>query len=346
MKSQVVCTKCGNETERVSSFCVKCGERLPMPNKDYLNVNTDDFKVVTPNKQAEQLNQTQAEPQFQPQQQFQNYNEPQQAQPQQFQNYNEPQQAQPQQFQNYNEPQQAQPQQFQNYNQTQQIPTSNGKKSNAVVIILVVVVMIIGVGVAGGAWYFMSQDNEEGINLNYELEGAEDTVPYLEDALQNVEEALGQDDEILLAEQETAKILAEQETARLLAEQETARILAEQEATRLLAEQETARILAEQEAARLLAEQATTAGYYILKHSNTAFVTSSELKSLSTEQLRIARNEIYARHGYAFTSEDLRLYFGNQGWYRNTYANVTQSDLNEYEIKNIETIKAEEALRN
>lgn len=84
---------------------------------------------------------------------------------------------------------------------------------------------------------------------------------------------------------------------------------------------------------------------YILPYSHAAYLTVAELKALTTDELRIARNEIYARHGYAFTSEDLQMYFNRTSWYVNTNAIVTQDDLNDYEIENIELIKAEEAIR-
>lgn len=54
---------------------------------------------------------------------------------------------------------------------------------------------------------------------------------------------------------------------------------------------------------------------YILPESNKRELAESELLGLSTEQLRIARNEIYARHGYIFTSEDLYEYFMAKSWY-------------------------------
>ena len=45
-------------------------------------------------------------------------------------------------------------------------------------------------------------------------------------------------------------------------------------------------------------------------------LTLSELRPLSQKQLRLMRNEIFARHGFVFRSEDLRRYFSKQKWYR------------------------------
>lgn len=47
-------------------------------------------------------------------------------------------------------------------------------------------------------------------------------------------------------------------------------------------------------------------------------LTRKDLRPLNQKQLRLVRNEIFARHGYVFQSADLRKYFGKQKWYRKT----------------------------
>ena len=54
---------------------------------------------------------------------------------------------------------------------------------------------------------------------------------------------------------------------------------------------------------------------YILPNSNTVKLTRADLQGLSLEQLRLARNEIYARHGTIFGPADLQQYFGSKSWY-------------------------------
>lgn len=54
--------------------------------------------------------------------------------------------------------------------------------------------------------------------------------------------------------------------------------------------------------------------------------------------LRIMRNEIFARHGHIFKSEDLKKHFGSQDWYKPTQADAT-SLLTEVEKENIDFIK-------
>ncbi len=54
---------------------------------------------------------------------------------------------------------------------------------------------------------------------------------------------------------------------------------------------------------------------YIIPHSSEAKVTKSDLKGLTAKELTYARNEIYARHGYVFSSKELNKYFRSTDWY-------------------------------
>ncbi len=59
---------------------------------------------------------------------------------------------------------------------------------------------------------------------------------------------------------------------------------------------------------------------YILPDSNTRKLTRADLQGLSKEKLRLARNEIFARHGMIFGKPDLDAYFGEKSWYKPTYS--------------------------
>lgn len=54
---------------------------------------------------------------------------------------------------------------------------------------------------------------------------------------------------------------------------------------------------------------------YILPDSGTRKLKKSDLAGLSKEELRLARNEIYARHGRLFQDPALQDYFDSQSWY-------------------------------
>jgi len=54
----------------------------------------------------------------------------------------------------------------------------------------------------------------------------------------------------------------------------------------------------------------------IFPDSSERLLVPADLSGMSREQLRLARNEIYARRGRIFDSPDLQEYFGRQPWYR------------------------------
>ena len=66
--------------------------------------------------------------------------------------------------------------------------------------------------------------------------------------------------------------------------------------------------------------QTATDSSYILQNSNTKRLTRDDLQGLSKEELRLARNEIFARHGMIFGVEDLDDYFATKSWYKPTVA--------------------------
>lgn len=57
---------------------------------------------------------------------------------------------------------------------------------------------------------------------------------------------------------------------------------------------------------------------YVLPNSDKEKLTRADLEGLTKEQLRLARNEIYARHGMIFGVEDLDNYFATKTWYKPT----------------------------
>jgi hypothetical protein len=83
------------------------------------------------------------------------------------------------------------------------------------------------------------------------------------------------------------------------------------------------------------------AGYFFVD-SDTRSLRPEELKHLSLPQLRVARNEIFARYGRIFKSEDLRTYFARRSWY---VPRTPDGTLSRLEIANVETIQAEERRR-
>lgn len=80
--------------------------------------------------------------------------------------------------------------------------------------------------------------------------------------------------------------------------------------------------------------------FFVLPNSDIDYLKQSDIKGLNSAELRIARNEIFARYGYIFESEDLQNYFASLSWY---YPDVNYNGyLTEVEKHNIEIIKSME----
>lgn len=84
-----------------------------------------------------------------------------------------------------------------------------------------------------------------------------------------------------------------------------------------------------------------TAEEYILPYSDTELLVEDDLDGLTAAECRIARNEIYARHGRRFNDEELQDYFDNCSWYSGTIEpeDFSESLLKETELKNLRLIQ-------
>lgn len=80
----------------------------------------------------------------------------------------------------------------------------------------------------------------------------------------------------------------------------------------------------------------STAGQYT--ESSVKLLTDDDVSNLYRDELRLMRNEIYARHGYAFKLRDMRELFDNQDWYMPVSTDVRKK-LTPMELKNEKMIK-------
>lgn len=70
---------------------------------------------------------------------------------------------------------------------------------------------------------------------------------------------------------------------------------------------------------------------YILPQSAERRLTEADLEALSHQQLCLARNEIYARHGRRFKNKDIAAYFAEKDWYYPSIdASVFDANQNSY----------------
>lgn len=85
-------------------------------------------------------------------------------------------------------------------------------------------------------------------------------------------------------------------------------------------------------------------GEYIIPDSNSRYLTESDIQNLSIREINYAKNEIYARHGRKFKSQELQNYFNSKSWYRGIIepSDFQQSVLNDYEKKNAELLSKRE----
>jgi uncharacterized membrane protein len=67
-------------------------------------------------------------------------------------------------------------------------------------------------------------------------------------------------------------------------------------------------------------------------------LTVYDVNGRSPYELKIMRNEIFARHGYIFKTDDMRTYFNNTSWYRPMYYDVNDK-LSDVERQNVDLIK-------
>ncbi len=82
-------------------------------------------------------------------------------------------------------------------------------------------------------------------------------------------------------------------------------------------------------------------GDYVISDSNSRLIKEAELVNLTPWQLKVARNEIYARYGRPFVHKDLQCYFATKSWYH-VDENFSESMLSTLENKNVATILAYE----
>jgi DNA-directed RNA polymerase specialized sigma24 family protein len=76
---------------------------------------------------------------------------------------------------------------------------------------------------------------------------------------------------------------------------------------------------------------------YIFPESNTRLLSRAEVEARTKEELRLARNEIFARHGMIFGG-DLEEYFSSKSWYRGTVSSEEFYDKVEMSLTEEENI--------
>ena len=82
---------------------------------------------------------------------------------------------------------------------------------------------------------------------------------------------------------------------------------------------------------------------FIMPYSDCSYLSASDLSKYNKSTLALIRNEIYARHGYVFNTNPFKAYFNSKSWYHpDSSFKGDDSELNDYEVKNVQTIKSVE----
>lgn len=84
-----------------------------------------------------------------------------------------------------------------------------------------------------------------------------------------------------------------------------------------------------------------TANNFIFKDSSQNKIESYRLYNLTSDQLFIARNEIFARHGLIFKDKKLQAYFEKQAWYKPdpNAVGTTNDPIEKYNVDHIKDIE-------
>ena len=77
---------------------------------------------------------------------------------------------------------------------------------------------------------------------------------------------------------------------------------------------------------------------FLIENSDTEKINSSQIFGVDEELLAMARNEIYARHGYIFSNSIYKEYFGSKDWYipSKKINEVQLSEVEKYNVKYLE----------
>lgn len=88
-------------------------------------------------------------------------------------------------------------------------------------------------------------------------------------------------------------------------------------------------------------EEVIVESEYIIPDSDCRYLTEDDLNGMDAYTLKLARNEIFARHGRKFQDEALQEYFNSKSWYAPIYEaeEFSVNWLNDYEQENAVLIK-------
>jgi flagellar basal body-associated protein FliL len=198
------------------------------------------------------------------------------------------------------------------------------KSSSGSKVVIIVVIVLLVAAVLGGVGFAVYKLADSVANED------------------NYTSASSDDEDEEKSEKKSNKKSEEAEETEALTEEET------EPETESVTEEETEETTELEEETEYVEAPVSETEDYIIPYSDSRYLTEEDLAGLTKEQLRLARNEIYARHGRRFNDAGLQSYFDSQEWYNGTIEpdDFNMSVFNDYEMKNKDYILAYEQGKN
>lgn len=84
----------------------------------------------------------------------------------------------------------------------------------------------------------------------------------------------------------------------------------------------------------------TSEGQFLIPDSHIRELTQEDIRAFSLEEIKLAKNEIFARHGYIFNTESIQQYFDSKSWYEKDLD--YKGELSEVEAFNVNLLEDNE----
>ena len=198
--------------------------------------------------------------------------------------------------------------------------TENKKSKTIIIILSIIIAILLGVG----AGYVVVDKDIFGL-FDSENEAEDD-----EDESIDEEDDKDDEDSDAIKDEEDSEDKKAEKKKKKKKKAETEDVVVAKEATETAAPvEEVEETVVEEEVSE-----------YILEYSSARFYNLEDLYGMTAEECRIARNEIYARHGRLFSDAELQAYFNEKSWYEGYIDpdDFKETMLNDYEIFNRDLI--------
>lgn len=207
------------------------------------------------------------------------------------------------------EPRPMQPQRPIQPQRPMQPPEPPKKKKTGLIIGIIAAILVLAIGIGVGAAFLMNDDTEDEVDVVYVPMPAGDPGD---------------------SEEETVKETDAEKTAQTETKAETKKET----------KKETNAANSVTVEKKKPTEQKDDSPYPGQKfpYSSEQYLSSSDLRGMTRDEIQLSINDIYARNGYIFKDDGLRAYYQSQSWYHGTNGdmNAVYWSMNDIERANVE----------